>query len=209
MPTVVIPFAGVEGKTRLDTSRRARRALSLAMLGDGLSAAAAVGPTRVVTNDAQAEALAEELGASPVADPGGGQGAAVAAALATLEPGAAVIVNADVPCVVPEDLRALVAATPAGGMALVEALDGTTNALSLAAPDVFAPLYGPDSAAHFRAHVEQLGLTVVGASIPNLADDVDTTDDLERLHLPCGPRTQAPLPHPPSAVLPCTPPPSP
>ena len=33
MPTVVIPFAGVEGKTRLHASRRARRALSLAMLG--------------------------------------------------------------------------------------------------------------------------------------------------------------------------------
>ncbi len=193
MPTVVIPFAGVEGKTRLHTSRRARRALSLAMLGDVLSAAAAVGPTRVVTNDAQAEALAEELGASPVADPGGGQGAAVAAALATLEPGATVIVNADVPCVVPDDLRALLAATPAGGVALVEALDGTTNALSLSAPEVFAPLYGPDSAARFRAHVEQLGLTVVGAAIPNLSDDVDTIDDLERLQLRCGPRTQARL----------------
>src|SRR5260370_17637965 len=193
MPRVGIPFGGVEGKTRLRTSRRARRALSLAMLGDVLSAAAAVGFTHVVTNDAEAEALAEELGASPVADPGGGQGAAVAAALATLEPGATVIVNADVPCVVPEDLRALVAATPAGGMALVEALDGTTNALSLAAPDVFAPLYGPDSAAHFRAHVDHLRLTVLSASIPNLADDVDTTDDLERLQLRCGPRTQARL----------------
>src|SRR6266851_3569817 len=193
MPTVVIPFAGVEGKTRLHTSRRARRALSLAMLGDVLSAAAAVGSTRVVTNDAQAEALAEELGASPVADPGGGQGAAVAAALATLEPGATVIVNADVPCVVPDDLRALLAATPAGGVALVEALDGTTNALSLSAPEVFAPLYGRDSAARFRAHVEGLGLRAVAAVVPNLADDVDTLDDLERVQLRCGPRTQARL----------------
>ncbi len=78
-------------------------------------------------------------------------------------------------------------------MALVEALDGTTNALSLSAPDVFVPLYGPDSAARFRAHIEQLGLTVVGAAIPNLSDDVDTIDDLERLQLRCGPRTQARL----------------
>src|SRR5258706_7536828 len=114
MPTVVIPFAGVEGKTRLHTSRRARRALSLAMLGDVLSAAAAVGSTRVVTNDAQAEALAEELGASPVADPGGGQGAAVAAALATLEPGAAGIVNTHAPRILPHPLPAPLAATPAG-----------------------------------------------------------------------------------------------
>jgi 2-phospho-L-lactate guanylyltransferase (CobY/MobA/RfbA family) len=51
MLTVVIPFAGVEGKTRLHTSRRARRALSLAMLGDVLAAAAAFGGLRVVTAD--------------------------------------------------------------------------------------------------------------------------------------------------------------
>jgi len=38
MVTVVIPFAGTEGKTRLHTSRRARREVSLAMLGDVLSA---------------------------------------------------------------------------------------------------------------------------------------------------------------------------
>ena len=85
-------------------------------------------------------------------DPGGGQGAAVAAALAGLDPGAILIVNADVPCVLPDDLRALLAATPAGGIALVEAVDGTTNALSISAPGAFAPLYGPDSAARFQAH---------------------------------------------------------
>jgi len=56
MPTVVIPFAGVEGKTRLHASRRARRALSLAMLGDVLAAAAAIGAPRVVTPDEEAGA---------------------------------------------------------------------------------------------------------------------------------------------------------
>jgi 2-phospho-L-lactate guanylyltransferase len=191
MSTVVIPFAGVEGKTRLHTSRRARRRLSLAMLADVLAAAASLGDTRVVTADAEAEAFAAELGASPVADPGGGQGAAVAVALAGLEPGAILVVNADVPCVVPDDLRALLAATPAGGAALVEALDGTTNALSLSAPEIFAPLYGRDSAARFRAHIGALGLETVTAVVPNLADDVDTLDDLVRLQLRCGPRTQA------------------
>jgi 2-phospho-L-lactate guanylyltransferase len=201
MPTVVIPFAGVEGKTRLHTSRRARRALSLAMLGDVLSAATAVGDAQVVTVDAEARELAAELGASSVADPGGGQGAAVAAALAELEPGAILVVNADVPCVVPGDLRALLAATPAGGVALVEALDGTTNALSLPAPEVFAPLYGRDSAVRFRAHVEALGLPAVAAVVPNLADDVDTIDDLERVQLRCGPRTQARLAELPAGTV--------
>ncbi|HVA30167.1 MAG TPA: 2-phospho-L-lactate guanylyltransferase [Gaiellaceae bacterium] len=191
MTTVVVPFAGVEGKTRLHTSRRARRALSLAMLGDVVAAATALGHTRVVTGDAEAGGIAAELGASPVDDAGGGQGAAVAAALAGLEPGPILVVNADVPCVVPDDLRALLAATPAGGVALVEALDGTTNALSLPAPEVFAPLYGRNSAARFRAHVEALGLSAVAVAVPNLADDVDTLEDLGRLQHRCGPRTQA------------------
>ena len=193
MPTVVIPFAGVEGKTRLHASRRARRELSLAMLGDVLAAALSTGTVRVVTADAEGGELAGELGASVVDDPGRGQGAAVAAGLAGLEPGAILIVNADVPCVLPDDLRALLAATPAGGIALVEALDGTTNALSISAPDVFAPLYGRDSAVRFQAHARELGLEPVSAAIPNLADDVDTVEDLRRLHLRLGPRSQMAL----------------
>jgi 2-phospho-L-lactate guanylyltransferase len=193
MPTVVIPFAGVEGKTRLHTSRRARRELSLAMLGDVLAAAISTGTVRVVTADAEGGELAGELGASVVDDPGGGQGTAVAAGLAGLEPGAILIVNADVPCVLPDDLRALLAATPAGGIALVEALDGTTNALSISAPDVFAPLYGRDSAVRFQTRARELGLEPVSAAIPNLADDVDTVEDLRRLHLRLGPRSQMAL----------------
>jgi 2-phospho-L-lactate guanylyltransferase (CobY/MobA/RfbA family) len=120
-----------------------------------------------------------------------GECLAVAAALAGLDPGEMLVVNADVPCVVPDDLRTLLDATPPGGIALVEALDGTTNALSLPAPTAFAPLYGEDSAARFRARAAQLGLEAVAADVPNLADDVDTLDDLLRLKLRCGPRTQA------------------
>jgi 2-phospho-L-lactate guanylyltransferase len=200
MSTIVIPFAGTEGKTRLHASRRTRRALSLAMLGDVLAAATAVGLVRVVTADAEAHATAHELGAETAEDPGGGQGPAVAAALAGLEPGPILVVNADVPCVVPADLRALLAATPAGGIAFVEALDGTTNALSLPSPEVFAPLYGPDSASRFRARAQELGLEAVSAVVPNLADDIDTLDDLERLQLRCGPRTQTVLQDLPAGV---------
>ena len=115
MPTVVIPFAGVDGKTRLHASRRTRRELSLAMLGDVLAAARAVGTVRVVTSDASGAALARDLEVEVVDDPGGGQGAAVAAALADLEPGAILVVNADLPCALPADLRAFLVATPVGG----------------------------------------------------------------------------------------------
>jgi 2-phospho-L-lactate guanylyltransferase len=188
--TVVIPYAGADGKSRLHDSRAARRALSLAMLGDVLAACVAVGSTRVVTSDADGAALAADVGATVVDDPGGGQGAAVAAGLGDVEPGATLIVNSDLPCAVPADLRALLAATPAGGLALVEALDGTTNALSISAAETFAPFYGRDSAARFRAHAQSLGLDSLSVAIPNLADDVDTAADLARLQLRLGPRSQ-------------------
>jgi 2-phospho-L-lactate guanylyltransferase len=161
------------------------------MFCDVLAACVPVGRTRVVTPDEDAAAAAVEAGAEAVADPGGGQGAAVRAALEGLEPGGILVVNADVPCVVPHDLRSLLAATPAGSLALVEALDGTTNALSLPAPEAFAPLYGPGSADRFREHAAALGLEAVSVALPNLADDVDTMEDLTRLQLRAGPRTQA------------------
>jgi 2-phospho-L-lactate/phosphoenolpyruvate guanylyltransferase len=191
MPTVVIPFAGARGKTRLHSSTRIRRALAHAMLSDVLAACAPVGRVRVVTPDEDGADAAREAGAEIVADPGGGQGAAVQAGVEDVELGGILVVNADVPCVVPHDLRSLLAATPAGAVALVEAPDGTTNALSLPTPDVFAPLYGPGSAARFRVHGASLGLEVVSVALPNLADDVDTMEDLTRLQLRAGPCTQA------------------
>jgi 2-phospho-L-lactate/phosphoenolpyruvate guanylyltransferase len=191
MTLVVVPYH--EGKSRLSDSRRLRRRVSLAMLADVLGACVAVGDTVVVTDDEEGRAAAEDLGAAVFDDPGDGQGGAVGAALAGREPGPVLVVNADVPCVVPHDLRSLLAATPAGGLALVEALDGTTNALSLPAAEVFAPLYGKASAQRFVSHARELGLEAVRAAIPNLVDDVDTLADLERLHLRVGPRTQVAL----------------
>ena len=191
MITVVIPFAGAEGKTRLHSSARIRRALAQAMFCDVLAASISVGRTRVVTPDEEAAEAAHDAGAQAVEDPGGGQGAAVQAGLEGVEPGGILVVNADVPCVVPHDLRSLLAATPAGCFALVEALDGTTNALSLPSAESFAPLYGPSSSDRFRAHAASLGVEAVSVALPNLAEDVDTMDDLTRLQLRAGPRTQA------------------
>jgi 2-phospho-L-lactate/phosphoenolpyruvate guanylyltransferase len=167
MPTVVIPFAG-EGKTRLHASPEIRRLLSEAMLADVMAACDAVGTVRLVTTR-------------------GGQGGAVASALADVAPGPVLIVNADVPCVTPDDVRALFAA----GTALVEAADGTTNALSLPGPDAFAPLYGAGSADRFRAHFAEVGIECVTLGLPNLADDVDTLEDLQRVLPRCGGRTRA------------------
>lgn len=171
MPTVVIPFAGVEGKTRLHGSRDVRRALSDAMLADVVAACRAAGQVRIVTTR-------------------GGQGPAVAASLADLDSGPLLVVNADLPCVTAADLDAFRAETPGGGVALVEAVDGTTNALSLPGPETFAPLYGAGSASRFRAHFVELGLECVTVRLPNLIDDVDTLDDVRRLLPRCGAQTR-------------------
>jgi len=191
MPRIVIPFAGVDGKTRLHASPLDRHELSLAMLGDVLAACVAVGPTAVVTGDAGGRAVALDMGADVVVDPGGGQGAAVRAALARHAPEERVlVVNADVPCIGPDDVRALAARAGAAAVALVEAADGTTNALSLPGPRAFAPLYGPGSAGRFRAHAAEQGIVAISLALPNLADDVDTLEDLHRLTTRCGPRTK-------------------
>ena len=152
MATFVIPFR-VNGKTRLGDVRLAR-----AMLEDVKAAAAG----------------------AVVIDTPGGQGAAVAAALASLE-GPVTIVNSDVPCVTAEELERLTAAAPA----LVAADDGTTNALALRDARDFEPLYGAGSAARFEA---RLGAKRI--DLPGLRDDVDTWDDLERVRNRVGRHTR-------------------
>jgi 2-phospho-L-lactate guanylyltransferase len=194
MVAIVVPFRGANGKQRLGPlADDERAALALAMLDDVLAACVGAGRPVVVTEDELAAGVARERGAHLVADPGGGQGPAVAAALSEVE-GSVLVVNADLPCARLDDLRALEAAIPTGGLAFVAADDGTTNALGLFSPDVFAPLYGAGSAERFRRHARTHGLDAVAAEIPNLADDVDSLADLDRLRARVGPRTLAARP---------------
>ena len=174
MPTVVVPFRGDTAKQRLAPApQEVRTRIAEAMLDDVLDAALAVG--EVV-----------------VAGEPGGQGPAVEVALRGLA-GPLLIVNADLPCVQPRDLLTLLGAMPEDGLALVRAADGTTNALALAAPHLFAPLYGPGSAERFLARAERLDVAAAIAAIPNLEDDVDTLADLERLDGLLGENTAAAL----------------
>ena len=153
MATFVIPFSA-NGKTRLGD-----RQLAHAMLAD--------------VQEAAADAL--------VVDRPGGQGEALAAALAEVK-GPVTIVNSDLPCVTAAELRQLSAAAPA----LVAADDGTTNALALRDARDFEPLYGAGSAARFE---ERLGAKRL--DLPGLRDDVDTWDDLERVRDRVGKHTRA------------------
>ena len=152
MAAIVVPFRRT-GKLRLALPPDVRARIVEAMLADVFAAAAAVGDVIL-------------------ADREGGQGTSVAAALRRLEGGPVLVVNADLPCATADDLRELLAAAPA----LVAARDGTTNALALHDPAAFLPLYGPGSARRFTA---ELGAAPL--ALPNLADDVDTLEDLARV----------------------------
>jgi 2-phospho-L-lactate guanylyltransferase (CobY/MobA/RfbA family) len=155
MATFVIPHR-VGGKTRLGDPELAR-----AMLAD-------------------VQAAVADAGAAIVVERPGGQGNAVAAALAELS-GPVTILNGDLPCVTVAEVEALTAAAPA----LVAAEDGTTNALALRDARDFAPLYGPGSAARYEARL--------GASrldLPGMRDDVDTWEDLERVRDRVGANTR-------------------
>jgi len=178
--TVVVPFR-FGGKSRLPDEVRAE--VAVAMLRQVLAAALAhADRVRLVTDDVRTGDAAVALGVEVVADPGGGQGAAVEAALAGVE-GICLVVNADLPRVQPSDLAALAAGALADAVVIAASADGTTNALGLPSADVFTPLYGPGSAARFRTHAEALGRDVHILDLPNLRDDVDTAADLERFGL--------------------------
>jgi 2-phospho-L-lactate guanylyltransferase len=170
----VIPYRG-DAKRRLPSPLRA--AVAVAMLGDVVEAALPVGRVLVVTDDPSVV----PVGAEVVRDPGGGLGFAVAEGL-THADGHSLVVNADLPAATTASIRRLAEA----GLALVEAPDGTTNALSLPDPVLFAPLYGPGSAARFRKHAP-----FATVAIPELELDVDSDVDLERLSARLGPRTRA------------------
>ena len=181
--TVVVPFRS-GGKSRLPAERprrgRARDARRRAR-GGGRRTPSRRAPRHRRRRGRRASRPA--LGVEVVADPGGGQGAAVEAALAgrrgrlprrQRRPAARAAVR-------PRGARA---PRRARRRALVAAADGTTNALALPDRDVFAPLYGAGQRRPLRAHARPRSR--VHDSIPELEHDVDTLADLERDRLRVG-----------------------
>jgi 2-phospho-L-lactate guanylyltransferase len=92
------------------------------------------------------------------------------------------IVSADLPLLRPEEVDELLEATPARGIAIARALDGGTNAVSMRPPGLVHTCFGEPASAAVHA---RLGVDHVVLDLPGLAFDVDTPEDLARMHAAC------------------------
>lgn len=185
----VVPVKDLDlAKSRLLLDPDRRAALALAVAQDVLAALLAtpeVAHVVVVTGDPLVLAHARRAGASVVDDPGEGLDAAVAAgavaagAVAAAERCAAcglLVVPADLPCLRPADLAAVLRMARRLPGAVVPDRSGTGTTMLVHRGD--APVvtaYGPGSAARHAA----LGLTVLGGAPDRARLDVDTLEDLE------------------------------
>jgi 2-phospho-L-lactate guanylyltransferase len=180
-----------ESKQRLAPELTAgpRRALAEAMFADVLTAlrrSSAIDRILVISSDHSAQRIAAGRGAVVLEDAGVGHNEAATLGIAdALEQGRerVLLVPGDCPLLDPAELDALVA-HPAGAPSVLIVPDrhGTgTNALLLTPPDAITPAFGPGSCARHQQLAEAQGAAPDLVSVPSLALDVDTPEDLAAL----------------------------
>ncbi|MFQ5521715.1 MAG: 2-phospho-L-lactate guanylyltransferase [Candidatus Methylomirabilia bacterium] len=166
-----------------------RRALARTMLEDVLDtlAAARLDSVLVVTSDPEVTALAQQF---PVAilEEGEPQGHSEAVALAqrvAVHRGAhrLLTVPGDVPQIAPEEVAALLAATPpAPAVVFVPSRSGLgTNGVLLSPPNLMELKFGEPSFANHLTAARQRGLEPRVLHLPGLGLDVDGPEDLQAL----------------------------
>ena len=198
---VVVPVKGGPlGKSRLALPRASRAVLADAFARDTVAALAAgmpAAPLFVVTADPRVVAWVTAAGHRPVADPGSGLDAAVAAGVDAARSAGATrvaVVLGDHPALRPHEVRtALAAAGEHPASVLPDADDDGTALLTLdpAAAGV-RTAFGPDSAA---AH-ERLGHHRLHLDLPGLRVDVDDAASLAAaVRLGLGPYSREALAH--------------
>ena len=166
-----------------------RVALARAMLRDVLRALAAAGldVVWVVTRDAAVMATARALGAEILAEAGNeGHTAAVAHAQAhAARQGLRVFatIPGDVPCVTPDEVRALVqAAAPSPSAVFAPSRSGLgTNGAALSPSTVMPLTFGEPSFENHLAAARHLGVAPRVLDLPRLGLDIDARDDLRAL----------------------------
>jgi 2-phospho-L-lactate guanylyltransferase len=92
------------------------------------------------------------------------------------------VVSADLPLLAPDEVRALLHATPERGLAIGRATDGGTNGVAMRPPGVVVTCFGEPQSARLHGDIAQAaGVEFVVVDQPGLAFDVDTPEDLERM----------------------------
>jgi 2-phospho-L-lactate/phosphoenolpyruvate guanylyltransferase len=180
-----------ESKARLAPELTAgpRRALAEAMFSDVLTAlrrATLIDEILVVSSDHGAQRIAGGHGAKVMEDTGAGHSEAAALAIAqAIEDGIerVLLVPGDCPILDPTELDALINhAARAPSALIVPDRHGTgTNALLLTPPGSLTPSFGPGSCARHFELAQAQGAAPDVISVPSLALDVDTPEDLAHL----------------------------
>lgn len=189
---IVIPVKSLaNAKQRLAPvlEQEERTALAAAMLKDVFEAVASWArrpQVTVVTGDAEARSLARQCGFEILDDAEeAGESEAVAHATQALEAQGAesvLVIPGDIPLIAVSELEAIYAAAPPLGTVLVPSRDGRGTNAALRKPASLFPLrFGNDSFVPQRAAATATGLPVVVLSLPGIALDVDTPQDLTAL----------------------------
>ena len=194
--TAIVPVKRFErAKSRLTGSAVSahRPELAKAMLADvllGLEESRLLDRIVVVSGEPDAVEIAIRAGADHLDDPadsGHNEAAAIGIADA-IERGAecVALLPGDCPLLEGFELdRELEAQAP--GVAVVPDHHGDgTNGLILAPPDVIAPSFGPGSRNRHHRFAKEAGFRCRVATIPSLALDLDTADDLDALRAALG-----------------------
>jgi 2-phospho-L-lactate/phosphoenolpyruvate guanylyltransferase len=92
------------------------------------------------------------------------------------------VISADLPLLRADEVEELLEATPERGIAIARAFDGGTNAVSMRPPGLVRTRFGERASAAVHAG---LGVDHVILDLPSLAFDLDTPEDLARMHATC------------------------
>jgi coenzyme F420-0:L-glutamate ligase/coenzyme F420-1:gamma-L-glutamate ligase len=126
-----------------------------------------------ITHARGAEVIGEQAGAGINAAAAGAAAWARAKGVSSL-----LIIHADIPTLLDEEIEALLAARRTYDVVVAASVDGGTNALLVTPPDAIDFCFGRDSAAAHQRAARDSGLKAQRLNLPFLSRDMDTPDDL-------------------------------
>ena len=185
---IIVPHRGLAAaKTRLAPvlDHAEREALALRLLQQVLRVAReACRDVVVISPSAALEPVVRAAGARLVVQHGMGLNAGLDQARAEASSDGVttlVVLHGDLPNLLADDVRALIAAAPTPGVAIAPDRAGSgTNGLALTPPDVIAFRFGIGSCAAHLGAAREAGVPAVEVHRPGLAFDLDTPADLAR-----------------------------